>query len=119
MPKAPDIGAFGAAIPPGTEVLHAADEMVCYRVKSRIDDIISFYEAVYAKTEGLSVTANREQEPIGVTVTSDAGSDIAGFAMVTAVAASADGRLVNVLVAKQGAKDDEPYPDDNPWIEPS
>ena len=119
MAKAPEMGLFGAAIPPDAEVQHADEEAASYRAKVRIDDVINFYEAVYGTTKGLEIAVNRDSEPHSIAITSGSKCPDAEFAMIAAVATPKGDKLVDIVVTKRPAPDGEDYPNSSPWEEPS
>ena len=119
MAKAPEIGLFGAAMPPDAEVLHADDETASYRAKVRFDDVVKFYEAVYGKTKGLEIAVNRDQEPHSIAISAGSKCLDAEFAMLVAVATPKADKSVDIVITKRPPQDDEEYPDSSPWEEPS
>ncbi|GEM_PF-3448530 len=118
MAKAPEIGPFGAAIPPDAEVKHADDDLATFRANARIADVIAFYEAVYGPTEGLDVAANRDADPISVCVTSGPKCPDAQFAMITAVAVPKEAKQVDIVITRREDEEEDDYPDSSPWAEP-
>lgn len=118
MPKAPEVGAFGAALPPGAAIKHADDEIALYRAAVRIDDVISFYEAVYGATPDIEVAVHREATPNSVTLTPGPKCVDAAFGMITATAVPKQQRQVDVVVTKREADADAGYRTSNPWKAP-
>ena len=115
MAKAPAIGLFGAALVPGAEVQHSDEEVALYAAEARIDDVVSFYQAVYGKTEGLQVQADGEGEQRNVIITATPKCEDAAFAMISASAVPKQRKQVQIIVTARVEDEDEKPRMDNPW----
>jgi len=118
MAKAPEIGAFGAALPPDAEPKQVDEETAIYEVKAHLDAVAGFYEALYSKTAGITIQAELAAAPAHLAVSVGEKCEDAGFGMITATARPKEHKLVDLIIVKRGAADDEEYPESSPWEQP-
>lgn len=115
MAKAPEVGLFGVALPPNAEPTHSDDDTAHYRAKVRPDDVIAFYQAVYGKTEGLELAVVADKPPRHIAITSGKKCPDAEFGLICAVEVAGEEKLVDIIITRRGAEDEEGYDDSSPW----